>query len=79
MTTFWIVLLFVLAMIVGNLMWLRPSPRERAYASQREHAKSAGFTVQLRQAPEWLELPAGERMVGHYQLMRPMSGARLGR
>lgn len=79
MTTFWIVLLFVLAMIVGNLMWLRPSPRERAYASQREHAKAAGFTVQLRQAPEWLELPVGERMVGHYQLMRPMSGARLGR
>lgn len=79
MSTFWIVLFLVIAMIVGNLMWLRPSPRERALADQRAHAQAAGFSVHLRLAPDWLELPVGERMVGHYQLMRPMPGARLGR
>lgn len=77
--TFWIVLFFVIAVIVGNLLWLRPSPRERALAAQREQAKAAGFGVHLRLAPEWLELPAGERMVAHYQFMQAMPRARLGK
>lgn len=79
MVTFWIVLFFVIAMIVGNLLWLRPSPRERALTAQRDQARTAGFSVHLRQAPDWLELPVGERLVGHYQFIAPMPKARLGR
>lgn len=77
--TFWIVLFFVIAVIVGNLLWLRPNPRERALAAQREQAKAAGFSVHLRPAPEWLELPAGQRLIAHYQLMTTLPAARLGR
>ncbi|WP_022956232.1 hypothetical protein [Perlucidibaca piscinae] len=79
MSTFVIVLVLVLGVIIGNLLWLRPSPRERALEAQRQQAKQAGFSVALRHAPEWLQLPIGERMVGHYQIILPMATARLGR
>lgn len=79
MSTFVWVLLLVMGVIVGNLMWLRPGPRERALAAQREHAKALGITVHLRPAPEWLALPAGERMIAHYQLMAAMPKELLGR
>lgn len=64
--TFILVLLGVIGVIVGNLLWLRPSAQEKALMAQREYAKSVGFQVLLRVAPDWLALPVGERLVAHY-------------
>lgn len=67
MLTFIVVLLVVVAFIVGNIMWLKPSPYDRALIAQRKQAKDAGFDVHLRPAPEWLEQPEGRRMIAQYQ------------
>lgn len=77
MGTFFLVLLLVLGVIVGNLLWLRPGPLERAVAAQREQAKAAGLGVQLRPAPDWLELPPGQRLVAFYTL--PLTTLEAGR
>ena len=77
--TFFLVLLAVMAVIVGNLMWLRPSARDRALVAQRTQAQAAGFAVHLRVAPEWLQLPPGQRLVGHYHLPLSVPEARRGR
>jgi hypothetical protein len=79
MMTFSIVLLLVLAFMVGNIMWLRPSPFDRALIVQRKHAKTVGFDVHLRLAPEWLELPEGRRMVAHYQWPQALPKALIGK
>ena len=77
--TFLMVLLAVMAVIIGNLLWLRPSQQERAVAAQRRQAEAAGFRVLLRVAPDWLALPAGERLVAHYHLPLPMPPSQCGR
>lgn len=68
MSTFFLILLLVLGVIVGNILWLRPGPLERAIAAQREQARQAGLGVLLRPAPDWLALPPGQRLVAHYTL-----------
>ena len=48
MTTFFWVSLLVLASIIGNIMWLRPSSSDRALIAQRDFAKAQGLTVNLQ-------------------------------
>lgn len=79
MMTFIIILFLVIAFIVGNIMWLKPSPRDRALMAQRKQAKDAGFSVHLRPAPEWLELPEGRRMIAHYQWPQALPKALIGK
>lgn len=77
--TFIVVLLVVVAFMVGNIMWLKPSPYDRALIEQRKQAKVAGFDVHLRPAPEWLELPEGRRMIAHYQWPQALPKALIGK
>jgi len=77
--TFWIVLVLVFALIIGNMLMLRPSAEDRALGAQREKAGAAGFHVHLREAPGWLELPVGERLVACYQLAQATPADHLGR
>lgn len=67
MTTFFWVSFLVLASIVGNILWLRPSARERALAAQRAFAKAQGLAVSLRAAPEWLAQKPGQGLVAQYR------------
>lgn len=76
---FALAMLLVFGMIGGNLLWLRPSGAEKALIAQREYAKTLGFAVYLRQAPEWLAQPAGARIVGQYRWLHPMQVAHVGR
>lgn len=77
--TFLVISLVVLAFIVGNIMWLRPSPHDRALIKLRADAKAAGFTVHLRPAPEWLNIPEGQRMVAQYQWTQPLAKSLIGK
>lgn len=79
MMTFVIILLLAIAFIVGNIMWLRPSPYDRALTEQRKVAKAAGFDVHLRPAPEWLVLPEGRRMIAQYQWPHALPKALIGK
>ena len=67
MTTFIWVSVLVLASIIGNMLWLRPSGRERALAAQRDFANAQGFSVSLRAAPEWLGQKSGQGLVAQYR------------
>ena len=63
MTTFLWVSFLVLASIIGNIMWLRPSSSDRALIKQRDFAKSQGLSVNLRVAPEWLGQKPGQGLI----------------
>ena len=68
MGMFLLVMLFVAAMFAGNLLLLRPSPREQSVMRQRTYAHSLGFKVTLHSAPEWLGQTKGFGMVAYYRL-----------
>jgi len=79
MTTFFWVSLLVLASIIGNIMWLRPSSSDRALIAQRDFAKAQGLTVNLRVAPEWLGQKPGQGLVAQYRYPLTNKPAALGR
>lgn len=66
MTTFIIVALLVLGVIVGNLMLLRPSGRDQRLNAQRQQAQAMGVQVRLQAAPTWLAQGAGQGMLAQY-------------
>jgi hypothetical protein len=68
MGIFLLVMLFVAAIFIGNLLLLKPSPREQRVMQQRTYAQSLGFKVILRAAPDWLGQPVGSGMVAYYRL-----------
>jgi hypothetical protein len=68
MGMFLLVMLFVVAIFAGNLLLLKPSPREQRVMRQRTYAHSLGFKVTLRAAPEWLGQAVGSGMVAFYHL-----------
>lgn len=78
MMTFVLVLVGVLAFMLGNILWLRPSSYDRALTAQRAEAKAAGFTVHLRPAPDWLGLPEGKRLIAHYQWSQALPKSLIG-
>lgn len=45
----WVISIVVMLSIIGSIMWIRPSPRERMVSMIRLHARKLGFIVQLAQ------------------------------
>ncbi|MFN3880973.1 MAG: hypothetical protein ACK4L8_06065 [Nitrincola lacisaponensis] len=64
----WVISIVVMLSLIGSIMWIRPSPRERMVSQIRLHARKLGFTVQLAQLettrakgqtePEKIRVPA---------------------
>lgn len=64
----WVISIVVMLSLIGSIMWIRPSPRERMVSQIRLHARKLGFTVQIAQLettrakgemePEKIRLPA---------------------
>ncbi len=64
----WVISIAVMLSLLGSIMWIRPSPREKLISEIRLHARKLGFTVQLAQVettrgkgemePQKLRLPA---------------------
>lgn len=46
-----IIILFAVALVIGPVMWLKPSSRDRRLASLRQNAASAGLKVQMQALP----------------------------
>ena len=61
MTTFLIVLFFVVAFVVGQVSLLRPSRRETRLMALRAEARKMGLHARLLAPPEWYR---GERPIG---------------
>lgn len=69
----WLVILFIIMFLVGTLMWVRPTPRQRFQARLREKARQLGFQVRLcqLQLPRAQgELEAETRLLANYSLTR---------
>lgn len=69
----WVIIVLVLLSIVGSMMWMMPSPRQRQQAKLRQAAISSGFRVQLVKvkAPRAIgEAEAEERSMLAYRLPR---------
>lgn len=43
----WVISILVLLSLIGSVMWIKPSPRERMQSQMRLHARKAGLVVQL--------------------------------
>lgn len=61
MTTFFIVLVCVVAFVVGQMSMLRPSARETRLMALRTEARKLGISARLLAPPEWYR---GERPTG---------------
>ncbi|AMX02647.1 hypothetical protein SAMN05660479_00749 [Microbulbifer thermotolerans] len=46
-----LILLFVLALVVGPVMWMKPSARDRRLAAMRARAAASGLAVQMQALP----------------------------
>ncbi|MCQ3830647.1 hypothetical protein HXX02_14500 [Microbulbifer elongatus] len=49
-----VVIIFAVVLVIGPVMWLKPSSRERQLADLRQKAASAGLKVQIQTLPEAL-------------------------
>lgn len=47
-----VVIFFAVALVVGPVMWLKPSSRDKKLADLRQRAASSGLKVQLQPLPE---------------------------
>lgn len=47
-----IIICVTIALVVGPLMWLRPTPRDRQLERLRGHARSRGLNVSIREIPD---------------------------
>lgn len=47
----WVIILFVLALIISPVMWLKPSPRQQRVARLRNEVIKAGIEVKLETPP----------------------------
>lgn len=69
----WMLIVLVLLAIVGSMMWMMPSPRQRAQAILRQKAMREGFQVQIARIllPRALgQMTADERDCVAYRLPR---------
>lgn len=46
-----IVIVFAVVLVIGPVMWLKPSSRDRRLASLRQEAAASGFKVQMQPLP----------------------------
>lgn len=73
----WVVIALILLAIVGSMMWMMPSPRQRVQALLRQKAMRSGFQVQIARIllPRALgEAVADERDCVAYRLPRLSAG-----
>lgn len=61
MNTFWLILLLVLVYVVGQVLFLQPSRREKRIMQLRSRAREEGLQVRLLAPPDWYK---GERIAG---------------
>ncbi len=64
----WLIITFILASLIGSVMWVMPSPRQRYQAQLRMRARKLGVQVQLARVtlprakgelePETISVPA---------------------
>ena len=69
----WFIIVLILLAIVGSMMWMMPSPRQRAQAILRQQAMRSGFQVQITRVllPRALgEAVADERDCVAYRIPR---------
>lgn len=52
----WLIITFILCSLIGSMMWVMPSPRQRYQADLRMRARKLGIQVQLVR----LEFPRGK-------------------
>jgi len=57
----WAIIILAMLLVIGPLMWLRPTPRERRLAALRGAGQKAGLRVTLRQLPK-LDLAPEDRV-----------------
>ncbi len=75
----WLVIVLIMFAIMGSLLWVMPSPRQRVQALLRQRAMRAGLQVQLVRIllPRALgEALAEERHCVAYRLLRGRNSAR---
>lgn len=46
-----LIIIFAVALVVGPVMWMKPSDRDRRLAELRQRATAAGMTVKMRPLP----------------------------
>ncbi|TVQ72048.1 MAG: hypothetical protein EA373_03480 [Oceanospirillales bacterium] len=64
----WVISILVMLSLIGSIMWVKPSPREKLISEIRLHARKLGFTVKMAEIeatrgkgemePQKLRLPA---------------------
>ncbi len=75
----WLVIVLIVMAMVGSIMWVMPTPRQRAQALLRQCAMRAGLQVQLvrMSLPRALgEAEPDERNCVAYRLLRRRKGPR---
>ncbi len=68
MTHFLLFLGLALALVLGNVMMLRPSGRDKALLALRAAARAQGLQVQLQAPPEWLKPAVPHGLIACYTL-----------
>lgn len=76
MSTAWLVGLLVVVFILGQLLMLRPNPREHALMLLRQAARRVGLEPRLVPVPDWLHYAPGPRLIACYILL--VEGGRTG-
>ena len=66
---------FIILFVLGSILGLRVSPREKALGIMREKARKMGLHPRLVAAPDWTKIPmASEKrasMVAYYSVLIP--------
>lgn len=78
-TGIWVVAIIII-FVLGSILNLRTSPREKALGNLRETARKMGLNPRLVPAPEWLNLPKNGQyapMIAYYHIIIPQGQYRL--
>ena len=68
---------FIILFVLGSILGLRVSPREKALGMMREKARKMGLHPRLVAAPDWTKIPMASSsrasMVAYYSVLIPDS------
>ena len=66
---------FIIVFVLGSILGLRVSPREKALGIMREKARKVGLHPRLVAAPDWTKIPMASSsrasMVAYYSILIP--------
>ena len=66
---------FIIVFVLGSILGLRVSPREKALGIMREKARKMGLHPRLVAAPDWTKIPMATEsrasMVAYYSILIP--------